>query len=165
MKTICPRCQSAATVKNGSVKGAPKRQCKACGYQFTRDIPRGLPLARKMTAVLLYLHGLSMNATAKLLGVSTPAVLQWIRAFALQHRPPPEAAAEVVEVEVDELWHFLEKKLASSGFGRPTAGQPVILWLGSAGVAIRPRFGASTSGCSNKGCNATTPTAGKSTPG
>ena len=31
MKTIsiCPRCQGSQTVKNGSVKGARKRKCKA----------------------------------------------------------------------------------------------------------------------------------------
>jgi len=38
--------------------------------------------AGQVTAVLLYLSGLSMNRTAKLLGVSTPSVMTWIEQFA-----------------------------------------------------------------------------------
>src|SRR3954465_896603 len=47
-------------------------RCKACGLNFTDTTPRGKPLALKVAAVLLYISGLSMNRTAKLLGVSTP---------------------------------------------------------------------------------------------
>jgi transposase-like protein len=32
----------------------------------------------KATAVLLYVSGLSMNRTAKLLGVSTPTIQAWL---------------------------------------------------------------------------------------
>ena len=41
-----------------------------------------MPLRVKVTAVLLYLSGLSMYRTAKLLGVSTPSVMTWIERFA-----------------------------------------------------------------------------------
>ena len=41
-----------------------------------------MPLRVQVTAVLLYLSGLSMNRTAKLLGVSTPSVMAWIERFA-----------------------------------------------------------------------------------
>ncbi|HEU0013443.1 MAG TPA: hypothetical protein VFQ45_07150, partial [Longimicrobium sp.] len=42
--------------------------CKDCGLNFFTDTPpRGKPLALKAAAVLLYVSGLSMNRTAKLL--------------------------------------------------------------------------------------------------
>jgi transposase-like protein len=37
----CPRCHKDHVIKNGSVNGKPKKQCKACSYQFTRATPRG----------------------------------------------------------------------------------------------------------------------------
>jgi transposase-like protein len=39
-------------MNNGSAAGKPKKQCKQCGYQFTRTTPRGKPLAMKLNAVL-----------------------------------------------------------------------------------------------------------------
>jgi transposase len=48
--------------------------CKGCGLNFTDTPPRCKPLALKVAAVLLYVSGLSMNRTAKLLGVSTPTI-------------------------------------------------------------------------------------------
>jgi len=41
---------------------------------FTDTPARSKPLAMKTTAVLLYINGLSMNRTAKVLGVSTPTI-------------------------------------------------------------------------------------------
>src|SRR3982751_5222939 len=63
--------------------------------------------------------GLSMNAIAKQLGVSTPSILNWIRAHAATHapRPQPEPGESVVVMELDELWHFLQKKRTSYGSG------------------------------------------------
>jgi transposase-like protein len=49
---MCPKCQSADVIKNGSVAGKPKKQCKQCGYQFTRTTPRGKSLRTKISAVL-----------------------------------------------------------------------------------------------------------------
>ena len=49
---VCPRCQSNRLGKNGSVAGKPKKQWKPCGYQLTRETPRGKPREMKRTAVL-----------------------------------------------------------------------------------------------------------------
>lgn len=70
----CPRCCSVKFVKNGRHLEAQRYRCKPCGYQFTRKIPRGRPPEEKALAILLYTHGLSMNAVARLLGVTPPAV-------------------------------------------------------------------------------------------
>ena len=73
MALRCKRCGAEGHVKNGFMRGKQRYRCKACGLNFTDTPPRGMPLRIKVEAVLLYLSGLSMNRTAKLLGVSTPA--------------------------------------------------------------------------------------------
>jgi transposase len=57
-----------------------------------------------VTAVLLYLSGLSMNRTAKLLGVSTPSVMAWIEQFAKVYAQKPEPEGRALVVELDEMW-------------------------------------------------------------
>ena len=86
----CKRCGSGEHVKNGLMRGKQRYRCRACGLNFTDTPPRGMPLRVKVTAVLLYLSGLSMNRTAKLLGVSTPSVMTWIEQFAEAYAQKPE---------------------------------------------------------------------------
>src|SRR4029079_12201152 len=106
----CERCGAEEHVKNGFMKGLQRYRCKACGLNFTDTPPRGMPLRVKVTTVLLYLSGLSMNRTAKLLGVSTPSVMTWIEQFAKAYAQKPEPEGRAVVVELDEMWRFLKKK-------------------------------------------------------
>jgi transposase-like protein len=71
MTMHCPHCDSQNIIKSGLVKGRQRFKCKDCSYQFTNlSKERGKPLWMKLEAVLMYLSGMSMNATGKLLGVS-----------------------------------------------------------------------------------------------
>jgi transposase len=106
----CPKCQSDRVIKNGSAAGKPKKQCKPCGYQFTRTTPRGKPLKIKINAVLLYLSGISMNRIAFLLRVSAQTVLNWIRTFATEHSKKPDPTGKTIVLELDEMWHDLKRK-------------------------------------------------------
>jgi transposase len=114
----CKRCGSLEQVKNGLMRGKQRYRCKGCGLNFTDTPPRGMPLALKATAVLLYVSGLSMNRTAKLLGVSTPSVQAWIEQFAEAYAQKPEPQGRALVVELDEMWHYLKKRPTSSGSGR-----------------------------------------------
>ena len=114
----CKRCGSGEHVKNGFMKGLQRYRCKACGLNFTETPPRGIPLHIRLTAVLLYVSGLSMNRTAKLLGVSTPSVMTWIEQFAKVYAQKPKPDGRAVVVELDEMWHSLKKGPASTGSGR-----------------------------------------------
>src|SRR3954451_21409662 len=105
----CKGCGAEEHVKNGFMRGKQRYRCKACGLNFTDTLPRGMPLRVKVEAVLLYLSGLSMNRTAKLLGVSTPSVQAWIERFAEVYAQKPEPEGRAVVVELDEMWHFLKK--------------------------------------------------------
>ena len=134
----CKRCGGEEHVRNGLMRGKQRYRCKACGLNFTDTPPRGMPLAMKVTAVLLYLSGLSMNRTAKLLGVSTPSVMAWIERFAEVYAQKPAPEGRAIVVELDEMWHFLKKSGTSSGSGR----LGIVLqgaWLtGNAGVVTPP---------------------------
>ena len=67
----CPKCGSTNKVKAGFIKDAQHYKCKDCSCQFTRSEPKGFPFRVRLMAILLYTHGLSLNAIAKLVGAST----------------------------------------------------------------------------------------------
>ena len=134
----CKRCGAEERVKNGLMRGKQRYRCKACGLNFTDTPPRGMPLAMKVTAVLLYVSGLSMNRTAKLLGVSTPTVQAWIERFAEVYARKPEPEGRALVVELDEMWHYLKKRPTSSGSGRLGIVLQASWWTGSAAVVTRP---------------------------
>jgi transposase len=112
----CKRCGGEEHVKNGFMRGRQRYRCKACGLNVTDTPPRGMPLRVKVTAVLLYLSGLSMNRAAKLLGASTPSVMAWIERLAEVYAQKPEPEGRAVVVELDGMWHFLKK--AEQALGR-----------------------------------------------
>jgi transposase len=138
MELRCKRCGSEEHIKNGRMRGKQRYRCKACGLNFTATPPRGKPLALKITAVLLYVSGLSMNRTAKLVGVSTPTVQAWIEQFAKAHapRPEPQQQGRALVIELDEMWHYLKKSRTSSGSGKLGIVLRGGSWTGSAAVAI-----------------------------
>ncbi len=160
----CKRCGSEEHVRNGLMRGKQRYRCKACGLNFTDTPPRGMPLRVKVEAVLLYLSGLSMNRTAKLLGVSTPAVQAWIERFAQVYAQKPEPEGRAVVVELDEVWHYLKKSRTSSGSGR----RGIVLRDGSStgswAVVTGSPSSVSLSGWSAGACGSTAPTVGRPTP-
>ena len=105
----CKACGSEEHVKNGFMRGKQRYRCKACGLNFTDTPLPGKPLAMKVTAVLLYVSGLSMNRTAKLLGVSTPTIQAWIEQFAKTYAQKPAPEGRAVVIELDEMGHYLKK--------------------------------------------------------
>src|SRR5215204_699345 len=105
--------------------------------ELHRHAPRGKPLALKVAAVLLYVSGLSMNRTAKLLGVSPPTVQAWLEQFAAAYAQKPEPEGRAVVIELDEMWHFLKKSPNRSGSGRLGIVLQGSWWTGNAAVVTR----------------------------
>ena len=137
MELRCKRCGSGEHTRNGFMRGQQRYRCRSCGLNFTDTPPRGKPFALRVTAVLLYVSGLSMNRTAKLLGVSTPTVMAWIERFAEVYAQKPEPKGRAVVVELDEMWHFLKKSRTSSGSGK----LGIVLqaeWLTGSVAAVMP---------------------------
>jgi transposase len=132
----CKGCGSEEHVKNGLMRGKQRYRCRACGLNFTDTPPRGMPLAVKAAAVLLDVSGLSMNRTAKLLGVSTPTVQAWLERFAKDQAKKPEPEGRALVIELDEMWHYLKKNPRSSGSGKLGIVLQGGSWTGNAAVAI-----------------------------
>ena len=120
------------------MRGKQRYLCKDCGLTFTDTPPRGKPLALKVAAVLLYISGLSMNRTAKLLGVSTPTIQAWLEQFAQAYAQKPEPEGREVVIELDEMWHYLKKSLNRFGSGRLGIVRQGSWWTGNAAVVTRP---------------------------
>jgi len=112
----CPKCESESHKKNGFLRGKQRYKCLKCGCQYTQSRKHGVPRPVKMLALLLYISGLSMTRIAQIVGVSTTSIVNWIRAFGKEFQLP-EGYGEVVEVEVDEMWHYVQSKKTSSGSG------------------------------------------------
>ena len=138
MGLLCKRCGSEEHVKNGLTRGKQRYLCKGCGLNFTDTPPRGKPLALKVAAVLLYVSGLSMNRTAKLLGVSTPTIQAWLEQFAAAYAQKPEPEGRAVVIELDEMWHYLKKSPNRSGSGRLGIVLQGSWWTGNAAVVTKP---------------------------
>src|SRR5215207_4966265 len=109
----CKRCEGEEYVKNGLMRNKQRYLCKGCGLAFTDTPAHGKPLALKAAAVLLYVSGLSMNRTAKLLGVSTPTIQAWLEQFAAAYAQKPEPGGRAVVIELDEMWHYVKKVRAA----------------------------------------------------
>jgi insertion element IS1 protein InsB len=105
-----PRCGSRRLIRFGFVAGESRWRSKRRQYQFTRPEVHGTPEPTRRAAVSLYGYGLSFNAIACLLGTTAPSVLRWVCGYVDCHyaKPPP---GEVVVIELDEMWHFLHRKV------------------------------------------------------
>src|ERR687890_532157 len=145
MSVSCKRCVRAKHVKNGLMRGKQRYLCKTCGLTFTDTPARGKPLALKAAAVLLYVSGLSMNRTAKLLGVSTPTIQAWLEQFAAAYAHKPEPEGRAVVIELDEMWHYLKKSRNRSGSGKLGIVRQGGWWTGNAAVVTRSPASASSS--------------------
>ena len=131
----CPKCEHEGVVKNGFVKEIQRWKCKSCRYEFTRLEPRGKSIALKAWAIALVVSGLSFRATGQLLKVSGNAVSDWVKTLA-QQLPNPPKPAQVTAIEVDELWHFIQKKQSNSGYGLPWIVIPAGFLDGSAEIVV-----------------------------
>ncbi len=133
---FCKKCGSCSFVKSGHTRGMQRYKCKDCGCQFTPSARRGVHPALKSLGMVLYSFcGVSMGKIAQLLGVSTPAVLKWVKAESLKPEPlDPKSDSGIVMI--DEMWHFVNGKKTKSGSGGPWTGRHVVLSDGSSVLVL-----------------------------
>ena len=118
----CPKCCSDKYVKNGIKYNKQRYKCKKCGCHFTQSHKRGAPLEKKLMALKLYLEGMGFRGIGRLLNVSNVTVLNWIRSLgksvkAYVQTQIPDDIRHVDIIEMDEMWHFTQKKNGSCGSG------------------------------------------------
>ena len=136
----CPRCSGEQISKYGFMHGKQRYICKECRRQFVIENTHSKPETVKLTAVLLYINGLSLRAIAKILHVSATAVLNWVRAHAEANYEKPEPPSDSVVVELDEMWHFLHAKKTNSGYGKPFAALRVNSLTGNVEIVMNPLY-------------------------
>jgi transposase-like protein len=114
----CKKCGSNNYVKSGSIRDNQRYKCKECGSNFKVGDNRGkISSEAKALGMLMYGSGkASYGMIARLLKVSRPAVLYWIRTMGSK-LPEPVVDTEIDEVSIDEMWHFLNKKKEKFGCG------------------------------------------------
>jgi len=145
MIKICKKCNSIQSVKNGLVRGKQRYRCIECGCNYTVGDERGkIKPEAKALAVLLYGSGkASYGMIARLFNVTRPAVLHWIKTIG-KFLPAPEITSEVKEVQVDEMWHFINKKNKKYGSGEPWIVFEKELSDGLLGIVMLKHFKGST---------------------
>ena len=104
----CYRCETSAVHRSGYANGKQRYYCKACNYHFTERIPQQQN-PQKAAIVKLYCSGISFRQAARLEGISHTTARRWVKTFAEQ-LPELESKTPVSVVELDEQWHFLQKK-------------------------------------------------------
>ena len=61
-------------------------------------------------AIYLYLQGQSLRSVAKTLMVAPATVMLWVRQAGEAVMKRASQRRYIHEVEIDEMWHYLEKK-------------------------------------------------------
>ena len=120
MTITCKRCNSINIVRNGNVRGKQRFKCKDCGINFIEgdQRERTRPEAKAMALLMYGSCKASYGMIAKLFNVSRTTVLNWIRTMG-RKLPEPEIKTDVHEIQMDEMWHFINKKNKKYGSGEP----------------------------------------------
>ena len=114
----CPKCRHAEAVKNGKIKGKQRYKCRSCGCNYTTSSMARTPIETRAECVRLYLEGVGFRGISRLTGISHVTVMKWIRKLGTDiERLRPQSGEKVSIMELDEMWHFIQKKHKSAGCG------------------------------------------------
>ncbi len=118
----CPYCHSARQViKSGrNDSGSQRYRCQACRRYFTpAPKPEGYAPATRNFALKLYLEGTSLRAIGRLLHLNHQTVANWVAAAADKLPEQVSDHAATNDVELDELFSFVNKKKSKSTSSSP----------------------------------------------
>ena len=102
------------------MRGKQRYYCKHCGCHYTQSRLGRLPLETKLQAIKLYLEGVGFRGIERLLDVHHTTVMKWVKNLANEIETlRPEINETVMTVELDEMWHFVQKKAKNAGYGLP----------------------------------------------
>jgi transposase-like protein len=110
-----------AAAKNGVIAGKQRYRRQECECNFREGDNRTNEsvAAKKALCVLLYAMAKgSFRMMGRILGINYALVYRWIRSFG-ESLPEPEIPGDIVEMEFDEMWHFVGSKKTSFGSSKP----------------------------------------------
>ena len=96
-------------------------RCKDCGYH-SEDGRIKYGANNRFIALTLYRKGLSLRSIAEIIGTSNVLVLYWIRNIGrfMQETVlsrPFSSSEEMDIIEIDEMWHYVQKNTKKYGYG------------------------------------------------
>lgn len=115
----CKHCGGMKYRKNGVDKGNQSYFCKDCVRRFSIPKSKKGYEAQKLLAIILYGSGkASYRYLAKLFNVCPATIMNWIKSFA-EKIDVSEPSCHITEIEIDEMWHFIESKKTNCGLLKP----------------------------------------------
>ena len=123
MSLYCKRCRSTNYHKSGKMNGKQRYRCKDCDFYFTEGDGRVKYSDNdRLLSITLYRKGLSFRSIADLVGTNNVTVLNWIRNIGrhikqLVLSQPIEESDALDVIEIDEMWHYVQKNNANYGYG------------------------------------------------
>ena len=138
MSIICKKCSSDKYVKSGTVRKKQRYLCKECGCNFTEGDGRKNDDNQTIKALCILLYSLSkgtFRCLSEIFQISHTTVYRWVRAEA-EKLPEPEIHQNIQEVEIDEMWHFLDLKKTKNGSSRQWIARPATPLPGLSVVVI-----------------------------
>ena len=79
-----------------------------------------ISLETRKKCIELYLEGVGFRGIERLTGVSHVSVMKWIKKLGDRiEQLRPKNGGEVSIMELDEMWHFVQKKHENAGAGLP----------------------------------------------
>ena len=142
----CKNCKSDRVVKSGKVRGKQRYKCKECGYNFVDGDERTNEKIAAMKALCVLIYSLgkgSYNMMGKLFGRNRSLIYRWIREAGL-NTDEPAINGEIMQIEFDEMWHFIQSKKENFGSSKPLTVVAGELSPGFSVVVIAQHSGDST---------------------
>ena len=123
----CPSCASRHVVKNGTTRNRKQKHlCRQCRRQFIRHYSyQGCRPEIRSLIVPMTLNGSGVRDITRVLKICINTVLKVIREQA-SLTPEPELPARVADVEIDEMWSFVEKKKRQSWLWYARPGKSLV---------------------------------------
>ena len=86
-------------------------------YFFKKYSRRGYSQTKKNKAVEMAKEGIGFRKIGRLLNVSHVSAYNWVKNFC-NTLQKPTLPRKCKEIELDEIWHFCQKKREKFGYGR-----------------------------------------------
>ena len=123
MSLNCKKCGGNSYHKSGRMNSKQRYRCKICGCFFTEGDARvKYNDNERFLAITLFRKGLSLRSIAEIVGTNNVTILNWVRNIGTYVKEqilsqPIEISESLDVIEIDEMWHYVQKNKENYGFG------------------------------------------------
>ena len=123
MSLSCKKCGGHSYHKSGKMNSKQRYRCKLCGCFFTEGDARiRYNDSERFLAITLFRKGLSLRSIAEIIGTNNVTILNWVRNIGTYVKErilsqPIETYKTLDVIEIDEMWHYVQKNNENYGFG------------------------------------------------